>query len=66
MELFYDVLFESIETLYEVTKNDYFTLYFESVKNILDSDLTVKYDSETNDKLLRIYSRLEKLYNQLL
>ncbi len=59
MELFYDVLFESIETLYEVTKNDYFTLYFESVKNILDSDLTVKYDSETNDKLLRIYSRLE-------
>ncbi len=59
MELFYDVLSETMETLYDVSKKDYFTLYFETIKNILESDLTEKYDSETNEKLLRIYKRLE-------
>ena len=58
MELFYDVMEESISTLYELNKRSYFDLFFESVKNILESDLTTHYDEEADAKLLRIYSRL--------
>ncbi len=58
MELFYDVMDESIQTLYEVEPRPYFDLYFETVKNIIDSDLSKNYDEETDAKLLRIYSRL--------
>ncbi len=58
MELFYDVMDESIQTLYEAQSRPYFELYFETVKNIIDSDLSKNYDEETDAKLLRIYSRL--------
>ena len=58
MELFYDVMEESISTLYELTKKSYFDLYFESANNILNSELSNHYDEEADAKLLRIYSRL--------
>lgn len=58
MELIFDVLEESIDTLYNAKPRKYFDMFFETVKNILESDLTVKYDEETDAKLLRIYSRL--------
>ena len=58
LELFFDTLEKSISVLYEKTHNNYFDLYFETVKNILDCELSKEYDAQTNEHLLRIYSKL--------
>ena len=58
MELFFDVMEESISTMYEANPRPYFDLYFETVNNLLESDVTVHYDDEIDAKLLRIYSKL--------
>lgn len=59
MEKLFDVFEESISTMYNAKPRKYFELYFETANNILASELTNKYDDETNEMLLRIYSKLQ-------
>lgn len=58
LELFFDVLEKTIEIIYEQTHKSYFDLYFETINNILEGEVLNDYDSETNLKLTRLYSKL--------
>ena len=51
MEKLFDVFEESISTMYNAKPRKYFELYFETANNILASELTNKYDDETNEML---------------
>ena len=60
MELVFDVISESIEIMFEEFKEDYFTLYSYTVKNILESDiLQDDLSDESKDKLIACYKKLE-------
>lgn len=59
MEKLFDAIEQSISVLYEQRPRKYFDMYFETVKNILENELSVSYDDETNEKLLHIYQKLE-------
>ena len=60
LELFYDVLDESITKLYEIKKNTFLNLLIESGKNIIAQDvLNKEATKEQKEELLQIYSKLD-------
>ena len=60
LELFYDVLDESITKLYEIKKDTFMNLLIETGKNIIAQDVLNKEATpEQKEELLRIYSKLE-------
>ena len=62
LELFYDVLDESIKKLYEIKKQNFFNLLIETGKNIIEQDVLNKEATpEQKEELLAIYSRLENV-----
>ena len=59
-ELFYDVLDESINKLYEISHQSFFKLLVETGKNIIAQDVLNKEATpEQREELLNIYSKLE-------
>ena len=59
LELFYDVMTDSCEILYEATKKNYFDLIEESAKNILEGEIVSDIDDEYIKRLSPIYEKLE-------
>lgn len=60
LELFYDVLDESINKLYEIKKQNFFKLLIETGKNIIASDVLNKEATpEQKEELMKIYEKLE-------
>ncbi len=60
MELVFDTISESIEIMFDELKEDYFTLYSYTVKNILESDiLQDELSEEAKSKLISCYKKLE-------
>ena len=60
MELMFDCISESIEVMFDEIKEDYFTLYSYTVKNILESDILQEdLSDEAKEKLTNIYKKLE-------
>ena len=60
LELFYDVLDESISKLYEVKKQSFLKLLIESGRNIIAQDvLNKEATSEQREELLNIYHKLD-------
>ena len=59
LELFFDVLDESNNLLYEIYHENYFKLLEMTIKNILASDIVCRIDKEEDEeKLKEIYSKL--------
>ena len=61
LELFYDVINESIYKLYEFTKEDYFTLIINSCKNIISNSVNQSVSEEQEEELMQIYAKLEDI-----
>lgn len=59
LELVFDVVEKTMTILYEAKHRKYFDLYFETINNILSCELTEEYDDLTNQKLLRLYKKLD-------
>jgi len=59
LELFYDVITNTIEILYEARHSNYFTLLAETVNNILENRVMTDVDQETEGMLNRWYRKLD-------
>ncbi len=59
LELFYDVITNTIEILYEARHSNYFTLLAETVNNILENRVVTEVDEETEGMLNRWYRKLQ-------
>ena len=60
LELFYDVLDESINKLYEVKKQSFFKLLIETGRNIIAQDVLNKEATpEQKNELMEIYHKLD-------
>lgn len=61
LELFYDVMDESNNLLYEATKNSYFELIEMTATNILEGEVVSDVSDEYIKKLKKIYKKLENV-----
>jgi len=61
LELFYDVLDESNNLLYEATKNNYFELIEMTAENILEGKVLSDVDDQYVKKLKKIYKKLDNV-----
>ncbi len=61
LELFYDVLDDSINYLYEITKKDYMSLILLTCKNIIAGEVLNDFEEKQVKKLTEIYSKLEEI-----
>ncbi len=61
LELFYDVLDDSIDFLYEKTKENYLTLIEMTLNNIIQNEILNSLEPEDENELMAIYERLESI-----
>ena len=61
LELFYDVLDESNNLLYEATKSNYFELIEMTADNILEGKVLSDVDESYVKKLKKIYKKLDNV-----
>lgn len=58
LELFYDVLDESVNIIYEQTHEKYFDMLLKTFKNVIACDVLDDFDAEATNKLMSLYEKL--------
>lgn len=61
IDIIYDVIDKSMDIIYYANAKSYFDLYFETINNILNGELSEEYDDLTNKALLQEYEKLNEI-----